>query len=245
VTEDEVSPGGSRIFRHEAADEEPPFSGGDAAVIEAVTEHLDHCFGDLDRDVFHEIVSTTVHVDVHHVPPSDEFPFNRLVTSGMSELPMTAPEGMFDEPLYAELTLALPADWPLTQEDFDDERHYWPIRVLKQLARLPHEYSTFLWYGHTIPNGDPPEPYADGTELSCALLIPPLTVPDEFRTLDLGDGRTVQFLGVTAVTRDEMELKLKRGFDALVDLFDDRGLADLIDPKRPSVVQKRKGFFRR
>jgi hypothetical protein len=72
----------------------------------------------------------------------------------------------------------------MDEERFSDERVYWPIRLLKGLGRLPHEYSTFLWYGHTIPNGDPPEPYAEGTNLCCALITPPVLAPDDFELLE-------------------------------------------------------------
>ena len=44
------------------------------------------------------------------------------------------------------------------------------------LARLPHQYDSFLSYGHTIPTGDPPVPYADDTELCCALILVPLMI---------------------------------------------------------------------
>ena len=37
----------------------------------------------------------------------------------------------------AELAIALPADWKLDQESMKDEKWYWPIRLLKSLARLP------------------------------------------------------------------------------------------------------------
>ena len=52
------------------------------------------------------------------------------------------------------------------------------MRWLKQLARMPHEYDTWLWTGHTVPNFDPPEPYDESTSLCGALVMPPMLVPD-------------------------------------------------------------------
>jgi hypothetical protein len=46
------------------------------------------------HDVYHELISDLVHIDIHHVAPDDERPFHTLVTSGMSDLPMTVPEGV-------------------------------------------------------------------------------------------------------------------------------------------------------
>lgn len=243
---EETSAGGSRIVRHDpqSLPAEPEFSGGDTTLIGAVDAHLDRCFGKTDRLVFHEIVSPLVHLDIHLVSEGTGFPFQRVVTSGMAEKPMNVP-GDFDESPFAELTIALPSEWPMDKEAFEDERVYWPIRLLKDLARLPHEFSSFLWYGHTIGNGEPPSPYADGTDLCAALIVAPLAVPKDFPELGLSDGRTVRFLGVLPLYEDEMSLKLQKGTDALLDLFDAHGLTDVVDPNRLSVVSKRRGFFRR
>jgi hypothetical protein len=241
----EESPGGSRIFRHRPRERELEGTGGDEALIEGVGDHLTRWFGeDDDSWVFHEIVSDLVHVDVHFVSPTDERPWYTLVTSGMAERPMTVPAGLEDA-RHAELVLALPRGWPLGGEAFEEERHYWPVRLLKTLARLPHEYDTFLWLGHTVPNGDPPEPYADGTELCGAILLPPLRTPDGFDELRLADGRAVRFLGVYPLHADEMDLKLQRGPDKLADLLEPAGVTELLDPARPSVVPRKRRFWRR
>jgi hypothetical protein len=243
---EEKSPGGSQIYRHENAPRgEPSISHGDPEIMAAVEDHIDRCFGDdPGRIVFHELYSPDVHLDVHLVPPGQEFRINRLVTCGMAERAMSVPEG-FDESPYAELTIALAPGWPLTQEAFQDERNYWPVRLLKFLGRLPHEYSTFLWYGHTIPNGDPPQAYAAGTGLCCALISAPLTAPKSFSTLELQGGRKVRFFSVVPIYEDEMTLKLEKGTDALYELFDKNNVADVVDPHRPSVVPRKRGFFRR
>lgn len=35
-----------------------------------------------------------------------------------------------------ELMIDLPTDWPLEMESLRDERNFWPIRILKILARF-------------------------------------------------------------------------------------------------------------
>jgi PAS domain-containing protein len=50
----------------------------------------------------------------------------------------------------AELLVCLPADWPVTEEAFEDERNYWPVRWLKQVARFVHEYKTLDPKGETF-----------------------------------------------------------------------------------------------
>ena len=246
AVDEETSAGGSRIFRHEQRDRELEFSGGDAELIEAVEGHLHVHFPSYggEATVWHEAVSDLVHVDVHVVPPSDDRPFYTPVTSGMAERPMVVPDGL-EESRHAELVLALPAEWPLAETSFEHEENYWPVRLLKVLARLPHEYDTFLFHGHTVPNGDPPEPYAVNTRLCCALIAPPITVPDGFEQLELGDGRAVHFFGVVPLSAEEMDFKLKKGADELFSLLDHHGVTELLDPDRPSVVPRKRGFFRR
>ena len=48
---------------------------------------------------------------------------------------MNVPEELAEYKLErAELAIALPADWKLDQESMQDERWYWPIRLLKVLG---------------------------------------------------------------------------------------------------------------
>lgn len=65
--------------------------------------------------------------------------------------------------------ILLPADWPLDEKAFKDERNYWPIRVLEQIGQLPHDLATWLGTGHSIPNGDPAKPYDECPERFAAL----------------------------------------------------------------------------
>jgi Suppressor of fused protein (SUFU) len=240
----EVSPGGSHILRH--GPRERPFEGaaGDEILLEAVDAHIERHFGDENIWVYHEVVSDLVHLDVHVIPPGDDRPWITLVTSGMAERSMSVPDGL-EEHAYAELMLALPPEWPLHQEALEHESNYWPIRLLKTLGRLPHEYGTFLYWGHSIPNGDPPEPYTASTSLCGALIMPPLLTPEEFAELTLPDGRVVHFYAVVAMHADEMELKLRKGADHVAELFDQAGVTELVDPNRPSVVARRRFFGRR
>ena len=83
------------------------------------------------------------------------------------------------------------------------------------LARFPHEYDTWLWYGHSLPNGDPPQHFADNTDLCCALLLAPALVPEEFLALPVSADKTVHFFGLVPLYAEEVEFKLKHGADAL------------------------------
>lgn len=230
----EVTAGGSTIYRHaEPTAWAPP---AEELALEAVSAHIERHLGPVTR-VFHEIVSDTVHLDVHIVGPSADLPFVRLVTSGMSDLPMATPDD--EVPRHAELMVTLPADWRLDEADLQDERWYWPVRLLKTLARLPHKHATWLGWGHTIPHGDPPAPYAPGTALCGAIILPSLLTDPAFHLLEGADGRRTAFYSVIPLHEDEMELKLREGTDALLERFDRRRVTDVIDPARRSVMRRR------
>jgi hypothetical protein len=228
---------GGPIYPHDEAVPDDAPSGGDPRLIERVDAHIGKHIGPVDQ-VFHEMVSPYVHVDVHHVPPAADRPFHALVTSGMSELPMTTPPGA-EAFQYAELIVLLPPAWPLSQEAFEDEANYWPVRWLKQLARLPHEFGTWLGYGHSIPNGDPPVPFAPTTKLSGMLLATAVSLPEAASELRLDDERSVFFWTVIPLYAEEMELKLRKGADALLDKLANAGITDIIDPTRPNVAVRR------
>ncbi|MCF7749314.1 suppressor of fused domain protein [Bacillus subtilis subsp. subtilis] len=236
---DDMSPGGSQMLMHGRPKDFAAPAGEEC--IEQISAHIEQHLGPISR-VFHEIVSDAVHIDVHVVPATEDFPHLRLVTSGMSDLPMTLADDV-EAPPYMELMVTLPADWPIQHDDFDNEAHYWPIRLLKQLARLPHKLDTWLGFGHTIPNFDPPQPYAPGVGFDGAIVLPPVNAPEGFGHLVIDDRKTIVFMSIVPLYPEEMALKLKKGSDALLDRFDAKGVSDIIEPGRVNVAKKRFGLF--
>lgn len=253
----ELSPSGNPILRHK--ERRMPFqpAHGDSENIDRITNHIEKHLGPVDS-VFHEIVSDLVHLDVHIVKPTPERNCYSLVTSGMSDAPMTVPQGL-EALRYAELMIQLPPDWPLDRiqalagkkgeksdaERAEAERWYWPIRWLKMMARLPHEYDTWLGESHTVPSGDPPEPYADDTKLCGMLVVPPLGAPDGFATLEVSPDKTIFFYQLMPIYAEEMDLKLRKGAEKLIELFDRHKIDVVVNPRRPNVAARKKwlGLF--
>jgi hypothetical protein len=234
-----VSLSGSPIWRHDEPSPWQPVQGEEC--IEQISSHIEAHLGPV-ASVFHEVMSDTVHIDVHFVKPVESFPFIRLVTSGMSDLPMGVPDGS-GAPKYLELQITLPGTWRLDEASMKDEQWYWPVRLLKTLARLPHKYQTWLGYGHSMPNGDPPQPYAPNTALCGAVILPSLTVPEGFRTLRISDDKVIHFMAAVPVYRGEMDFKLRSGCDALTERFDRYEIADIVDLHRRDVAAKRFWVF--
>jgi hypothetical protein len=232
VTKKEVSPGGSPILHHE-----PRSAGFNVATpgdggVEAVEAHFTRVVGSPET-VFHELVSDLVHIDVHVIPPAGGRDHWVLFTTGMSDRPMTVPRPAL--PHYAELMVSLPSAWRVQEPAMKDERWYWPVRWLKLLARFPHEYETWLGMGHTVPNGDPPQPFDVSTKLCGMLLLPPLQLPPQDCTVK-APGKEITILALFPLYAAEMSLKLNKGTDALLDAFDRAGVTEIVDPvRRPAV----------
>jgi hypothetical protein len=194
--------------------------------------------------VFHEILSPDLHIDVHHVRPGVGRPFHALVTSGMSERPMEtgADAGEFR---FAELAILLEPGWPVDHARFGDENVYWPVRLLKTVARFPFEVGTWVGMGHSIAAANPPEPLAPATELAGAILLPPLSLGEKFMRMSRADGATTHFWTLLPLYAEELDLKLSKGTDALMDALDAVGVDDIVRQQRPRAGSRRKflGLF--
>ena len=235
-----VSMSGSPVFRYTDGEKEWEAPHGEEC-IEEISIHIEKNIGKVSM-VFHEIISDTVHIDVHHVEPTESRPFNTLITSGMSDLPMKIPEGA-TVPRFTELMITLPRHWKIDQESFRDENWYWPVRLLKTLARFPHKYESWLGWGHTMPNGDPALAYSENTKLCGMIILPSVIVPDDFYHLEINTEKKISFFSVVPLYEEEMNLKLRNGTDALLDKFDKYDINDIVDISRKNVAKKRFGVF--
>lgn len=235
----EVSPGGSPIYRYETPEDQgwrPPEAVGTYAG--EITEHFEALFPGRESFVFHEIVSDLVHIDVNVMRPTEKQDFYVLYTTGMSDLPMTLPDELADrEDLkYAELFLFLPGYWELgSTGDLDSNLPYqwfWPIRILKFLARFPHEYKTWLGWGHTIPNGPDYTPVCDGVGFGGVVLS---GGGGDLGQMDTKDGHHISFFMAIPAYKEEIEYKLKYGMEALDKLFREKDLPMVLDIRRPNL----------
>jgi hypothetical protein len=203
--------------------------------LNVVGEHISSHFGKYEN-VFHEIVSPDIHVDICIIDPTPERDHYTLVTMGMGAHRMNVPKELRKEKLdRAELLITLPSDWDIRNED---EKWYWPIRWLKILARLPIEHDTWLGYGHTVPNDGP---LADNTEL-CGILV---TMPYHFGVAScvcvLPGGDEINFYQLVPIYEDEMNFKVENDAEALEERFP-HDFDMVVDIARRNVMKKKISF---
>lgn len=231
--------GGSDVYEYDEKNCKSSFIAEPTEYMEEIEAHFDKNFPGRKTHVFHEIMSDLIHVDIFVMDPSEDEDFYVLYTAGMSALPMSLPDELLPEYKnleLAELIMFLPKNWNvkgLTDKDVSED-DYWPVRWLKMLARFPHEYTTWFAHGHTIPNGENYEPFADNTKFSCVILVAP--GDDELGTLKTKDGNDVNFYFVVPIYQNEAEFKLEKGANDLLEkLFEQSDNPSLIDIKRKSV----------
>ena len=236
----ESSAGGPDDDREDGPDGEAP-QDEESSVPEVYTEeelaavegHIQQYFGKFGH-VFHELSSPDIHVDICVVPPSQERDYYTLVTMGMGAHRMNVPEALAEYKLErAELAIALPGNWKLKREDLKNERWYWPIRLLKTLARLPIASDTWLGFGHTM---DKEEDFAKGTKLCAAILTGPQDTEDGSEVCILPSGEEVNFYQVIPLYRDELEYKLAHDADALLDKMN--GISFVVEPDRQDAITR-------
>ena len=193
--------------------------------MDKVSDYIKQQYGEFDI-VAHELVSPDIHCDIAIVPPTDDQPYYKLVTMGAGAFKMNVPEDLKSD-VYerAEYVVFLPADWNIKS---DKEEDYWPIRMLKSVARLPVSTDDWLFYRHTVNLTDDESPVAENTGFnSCVLFISfgKDNKPVEPLKLDLSD-KEVAFFQLVPLYPEELQFKLEHSFDELEDIMDD----DLYDP---------------
>ena len=199
--------------------------------VSAVEQHIKKNFGEFDK-VFHELVSPDIHVDICIVPPTEEQNYYTLVTMGMGAHRMNVPEELAEYRLErAELAITLPPDWKLDEESMKDEQWYWPIHLLKDLARLPIASDTWLGWGHTMDNQ---KPFSPDTELCAAILVGIQRNEEGGYLCQLPGGEDFNFYQVIPLYREELEYKLEHGAESLIEKMAEVDF--VVHPDRPNSI---------
>ena len=225
-------------FKKDKKPAEPVFSGPpylyDDAEIDVVDSFIADMFGDY-KNVFHEIASPDIHLDVCIVEPTEEDPFYKLVTMGAGAYRMHVPEKWGKYQLeYAEYVIYLPKDWNINSGEDED---YWPIRTLKDVARLPIWYETWLGFGHTTQSDEEGSPYASNTRFNSVVLNFAENRKGDIRLI-MPSGKVVNFYEIIPLYPEELEFKMENDADALFEKFNEKGIQyRVLDLNRKSALE--------
>lgn len=203
-----------------------------------VARHVERYLGPI-QTVIRRSDSVRNRIDILHVAPGERHDFHILVTCGLSAQRMNVPVDLqYADLEFAELMMCLPADWNLDESCHRDPERYWPIQLLQELSQLPAHHDTWLGPGHTVPNGEPAEPYSNDVRFSCALIVPPIAVPTGFDRMLSDSNQVVRFHGVVPLFPEETDFKLRHGVEPLLQRFDQYFVSEVLDTNRRNVCRR-------
>lgn len=184
--------------------------------------HYRRFFGELTEPVWHSTDDKAPHIDIYQFAPTQEREFWTLITGGMSDLRQP---GLRTSPgecaPRAELLM------------YVNEPKAWMINVLKGLAEMPFDHETYLYFGHTVPNGKPMT--AASSHLTSFFFDQPYL--EDPKLLDLTiDGDAVAFLWLRPIAESERAYAIERGGEALSDLFTSLDVEPVVDETRKPFV---------
>ena len=198
--------------------------------INTLEQHIIRNFGEF-TNVFHEVMSSDIHVDIYVIEPDRDRDYYTLVTLGMGAHRMPVPEELRPEiPERAEVMITLPSDWKVASQQ---ECWSWPVHLLKTIARLPVQQDTWIGWGHTVDNGGP---FSEDTLLCGSFLVSPQQGVNELNlsgnTCRLSNGEKVAFYHIIPVYRKEMEFKKAFGPELLIE-YALEDVTHVVDLDRP------------
>jgi len=202
---------------------------------DAISTHLDERYKSDEITVFHEMVSPDIHLDVYFIQ-SEQHSFNILLTSGMSTLEMTVPSTVEnpDDYKFAELMVLVPKSITFGQVTGENPND-WIIDMLKESARFPHHYDTWLAIGHTLQATSDMQPYADNTNFTGVVILPSASFDEDFTTVAFGD-QVINIYSVFPLYADEISYKITNGYSSFFDKLVTKDASDIFNYDRKSLL---------
>jgi hypothetical protein len=159
-----------------------------------------------------------------------------LSTSGLNKYTMPV------SPKYAgkehiELCFCFDADW-----DFEDEDHQWPIEKLNTLGNYLLEKQTWFGAGHTIPNGNPPQPLSKTVTQDYFFFDEATFLHKIFNSFYVEE-TLVNFLFIIPITKDELAFKQKKNTFGFKKKLASKNVHEVVEEFRPSSVVKKWMFW--
>ena len=145
-----------------------------------------------------------VKTDIALIPADGKRNFHTLCTIGCGTLRMGVPLKHQQEdrvPDRVELMIHLPSGWKTDDESLSGEAYGWPVGLLGQTASLVEDPDDWYGWGETlgIEEGVAPEKF-QGIIFLC-----PLPEVDKYTRVTLPSGKSVAFLQIFPLTKEDME----------------------------------------
>lgn len=171
-------------------------------------------------------------VDIFWIKNSAQRDFHILLTAGVSQRAMEVPENSGICP-YIELALLLPSDWKIEEEDLKNPIWGWPLPLLKLIGHFPHDNNCLLTFGHSL--GLSVEYPLPGTKFTAVLLLKSIHLPESFQHINTQD-KEIEIYLVFPLYQSEFEYLEQHPVFSLLELFDEKGISDIVNVNREAAV---------
>lgn len=204
--------------------------------IESLDKHLNKFCKEREITVFHEILSPDFHLDVYFINRKRDN-FNMLITSGMSLLKMNVSDDVENKEDYsfAELMILLPKELEFEKVHTGEEKNGWIISMLKETARFPHHYDTWLGIGHTLQATYDLQPYSEDTDIVGCAILPSITFDEDFTEFYSSD-RKINIYSLFPLYKNELEYKIENGYNKFIDILAEANAAEVFNPGRKNLI---------
>lgn len=162
-------------------------------------------------------------------------PVTVVMTNGLSNYQMPVPE-KWEDRAFNELYFCLPSYWEW--EDLGNPNTNWVFDWLQKLAAYVVEKETWFGHGHTMPCGKEMKPLSSTMKQNHFFLSDPMLLIDELAPVSVDD-KTIRFLSVIPIFKDEMDYKQHKSTFKFVQKMDNAGITEKLDDFRSSVLKRR------
>ncbi|MCI5649344.1 MAG: suppressor of fused domain protein [Fusicatenibacter sp.] len=197
---------------------------------EMVETFIHRSFGSF-SEVFHEIYSPDIRVDIALIPPSPKREYYKLVTMGMGAHRMTVPE---EFRLYglerAELVMFLPPEWKVKS---DEEVWRWPVQCMKTCARWPVTNQAWIGLGQVLRPGQAMHTQTGSNGFHGFLLQHAVTEEGSRPEMELKEGTSVHFYQMIPLYEEEIAVICRsHNPQTILRTFDDADRNYVLNTKR-------------
>lgn len=202
-----------------------------------VDQHIQNYFEGSEINVFHEIPTLDIHLDVYQIRPKNA-DFEVLLTSGMSSISMNVSEIPNDSEKYqfAELMVIIPPGINFGIMYPSGTKYDWIISMLKASAKFPHFYDTWLGVGHTIQADENMGPYSRDTKYCGCMVLPTMTFPKDFQKVKSPHG-VINIYGLFPLYKEELEFKIRHGYNEFIQFLIKDNAKEIIDFNRANYCK--------
>lgn len=203
-----------------------------------IDDHLNYIFPGRKTGLHIDPSGAKYQIDINIMYPTDDEDFYVIYTSGMSSEDMLLPEGLekdYPEFKRAELFMLLPKNWDIDNMVSPIPKHetYWPMQLLRMLARFHYEFFTWIGPGYTVEYSS----FANNTKLSAAMVV---SLGNDISIIKTKDNKLISLYLVIPLYKEEVKYKMQHGYEAFIDKFaenfpPDNGREWIIDINRKNI----------